>query len=42
MLNQDFLEKYLISFDYIDGIVLTDREAVEIFSAYKLNKKAVL
>ncbi len=42
MLNQDFLEKYLITFDYLDGIVLTDRDSVEIFSAYKLNKKATL
>jgi len=31
-----------MNFDYLDGIVISDKDGNEIYSAYKLNKKQQL
>lgn len=39
MSKQEFLEQYLINFEYLDGIILSDKDGIELYSAYKLNLK---
>ena len=38
-MDTEFLQQYLMNFDYLDGLAIADKDGNEIYSAYKLNKK---
>jgi len=35
---QDFLHQYLKTFPYLEGLIISDKEGIEIFSAYREEK----
>ena len=38
---QDFLLQYLKNFDYLECIIISDKEGIEIFSAYRDEKSPI-